>query len=91
MNRVQYIDLGGPLTVGHPTIVKPYDHPNDALNRTWTRTTPVQQVIDGTNGPVFRTANTIYRPLDNTEPLPVGNVQFHDHSKTPFKRLEVSV
>lgn len=93
LQHVQYIDVGGTVRVGESAMVKPYDHPNDRLNRQWTRTTSVVQVIEGAHGPVFRTHNTVYRPMDGYEPMAVGEVQFRDYSQTPFKQLpsEVSV
>ncbi len=88
MKHVQYIDVGGVPVVGQSALVIPFDHPT-CSNRSWIRTTRVQEVTDGLNGPIFRTLNTIYRPMDGIEPLPVGKVQFRDYSKTPFITPEV--
>lgn len=91
MNRVQYIDVGAPVKVGSRAAVKPYDHPNDVLNREWVLTSEVQHVIDGLKGPIFRTKNTIYRPADDYEALPIGKVHFCNFVKvtTPLIPFEV--
>lgn len=58
---VQYIDLGF-CVLGCPADVKPYDHPNQALNRTWVRTTHVRALCWTPDGPAFETRNTRYVP-----------------------------
>lgn len=88
MKRVQYINVGFPPVVGQSAMVMPFDHPT-CTNNGWIRTTKVQHITYGLTGPVFRTRNTIYRPMDGIEPLPVGKVQFRDYSKKPFITPEV--
>lgn len=89
MNRVQYINVASPPVVGQPALVIPFDHPT-ASNKSWIRTTRVQAVTEGLNGPIFRTLNTIYRPMDGIEPLPVGKVSFRDYTKNPFINPEAA-
>lgn len=67
MNKptVHYRDVMLPVVVGASALVHPVDHSSELVsNKKWARTSPVICVVQGENGPLFETENTLYRPMD---------------------------